>query len=107
MHSVGDKDTDDFDPILVRECIRPVVWEEMRLSVDQEMRILLENLEEMVEAEKLARNPKAKKKKPKKKKKEAQEAQMEEKKGSKGSLRRSERGGYIQRASEQRDHSST
>jgi len=46
------------DAQFVKEELRPVVFEEVRKEVDEEMRLLLENLKEMVEAEKAARSGK-------------------------------------------------
>ncbi|XRB06577.1 dynein regulatory complex subunit 11 [Pycnococcus provasolii] len=60
-----------FDVELVKESVRPLVFERMRLEVDSEMRVLLDNLKEMVEAERAAKTgkkPKGKKKKGKGKK---------------------------------------
>jgi IQ and AAA domain-containing protein len=33
-----------YDPDLVKDELRPIVFEEIRLQVDEEMRVLLENL---------------------------------------------------------------
>jgi len=44
-----------YDPELVKDALRPVVFEEVRRDVDEEMRTLLENLKEMVLAEKAAK----------------------------------------------------
>ena len=40
---------------MVEEELKPVVFEEVRREVDEEMRLLLENLREMVEAERAAK----------------------------------------------------
>ena len=70
-----------YDPELVKEQLRPLVFEEVRVEVDEEMRSLLENLVDMVEAEKAAqRGAKWKKKKKKKKKKKGKK---DKKKGKK------------------------
>eukprot|EP00892_Ulva_mutabilis_P001805 jgi/Ulvmu1/11625/UM008_0029.1 len=58
-----------YDPDLVKDELRPLVFEEIRLQVDEEMRVLLENLKDMVDAEKAAKSGKKVKKKKKKKKK--------------------------------------
>ena len=42
----------------MREALRPLIFEEVRLEVDEELRLLLENLKAMVEAEKAARTGK-------------------------------------------------
>jgi len=52
-----------FDPELVKKALKPVVFEEIRLEVDEEMRQLLNNLKDMVEAEKMAKSGKKGKKK--------------------------------------------
>ncbi|KAG1669632.1 hypothetical protein FOA52_010792 [Chlamydomonas sp. UWO 241] len=58
-----------FDQELVKDELRPIVFEEIRLAVDEEMRVLLQNLKDMVEAEHAAKlGKKGKKKKSKKKK---------------------------------------
>lgn len=58
-----------YDPELVKEEVRPLVFEEIRQEVDEEMRVLLANLVEMVEAERAAQKGGKYKKKKKKKKK--------------------------------------
>ncbi|CAG9462067.1 unnamed protein product [Pedinophyceae sp. YPF-701] len=69
-----------YDPELVKEELRPVVFEEVRAEVDTEMAVLLENLKDMVAAERAAKAGK-KWKKPKKKKKKGKK---DKKKGKKG-----------------------
>lgn len=58
-----------FDNDLVKDELRPIVFEEVRIQVDEEMRVLLQNLKDMVAAEKAAKLgkkvKKAKAKKPK------------------------------------------
>ena len=58
-----------FDTDLVKDELRPIVFEEVRVQVDDEMRVLLQNLKDMVAAEKAAKLgkkvKKAKAKKPK------------------------------------------
>lgn len=57
-----------YDSELVKDELRPIVFEEIRLQVDEEMRILLQNLVDMVDAERAAKlGKKPKKKKGKKK----------------------------------------
>jgi hypothetical protein len=51
-----------YDPELVKDALRPVVFEEVRVDVDDEMRVLLTNLKEMVAAEKAAKSGKKGKK---------------------------------------------
>lgn len=61
-----------YDAELVKDELRPIVFEEIRQQVDEEMAVLLQNLKDMVEAEraaKLGKKGKKKKKKGKKKKK--------------------------------------
>ena len=50
-----------FISSVVEEELKPVVFEEVRREVDEEMRLLLENLREMVEAERAAKAGPAKK----------------------------------------------
>lgn len=69
-----DKDESDnfwqkHDAELAMEGLRPVVFEKVRLEVDDEMRVLIENLKDMVLAERAARTGKKQKKKKGKKKK--------------------------------------
>jgi hypothetical protein len=40
-----------YDPELVRKALKPVVFEEIRVEVDEEMRVLLENLKDMAGGE--------------------------------------------------------
>ena len=58
-----------FDADLVKDELRPIVFEEVRVQVDDEMKVLLQNLKDMVAAEKAAKLgkkvKKAKAKKPK------------------------------------------
>lgn len=68
------------DADLVKEELRPIVFEEIRQQVDEEMAVLLSNLKDMVEAERAAKlGKKGKKKKKAKKKKKGKK----EKKGKK------------------------
>lgn len=66
-------ETDNFfqkyDQELVKDELRPIVFEEIRAQADQEMRVLFQNLKDMVEAEKAAKQGKKGKKKKKAKKK--------------------------------------
>jgi len=69
-----------YDADLVKEELRPIVFEEIRQQVDEEMAVLLSNLKDMVEAERAAKlGKKGKKKKKKAKKKKGKK----EKKGKK------------------------
>jgi len=69
-----------YDAELVKDELRPIVFEEIRTQVDEEMRVLLQNLKDMVEAERAAKlGKKGKKKKKKGKKKKGKK----EKKGKK------------------------
>ena len=58
-----------YDQELVKDELRPIVFEEVRIGVDEEMRVLLQNLKDMVEAERAAKLGKKGKKKKKKGKK--------------------------------------
>lgn len=72
-----------YDVELVKESVRPLVFERMRLEVDAEMRVLLNNLKEMVDAERAAKTgkkPKGKKKKAKGKKKKGKGGKEKKKK---------------------------
>ena len=69
------------DAQFVKEELRPVVFEEVRKEVDEEMRLLLENLKEMVEAEKAARSGKKGKAKGKGKGKKGKGKGKKDKKG--------------------------
>lgn len=71
-----------YDAEMVKDELRPVVYDEVRVEVDKEMRVLLENLREMVEAEKAARSGKKGKKGKKDKKKKGKG--KKDKKGKKG-----------------------
>jgi hypothetical protein len=51
-----------YDPELVKKALKPVVFEEIRVEVDEEMRVLLENLKDMVAAERAAKSGKKGKK---------------------------------------------
>ncbi|KAG2497810.1 hypothetical protein HYH03_004081 [Edaphochlamys debaryana] len=71
-----------FDGELVKDELRPIVFEEIRLQVDVEMRVLLQNLKDLVEAERAAKlGKKGKKKKGKKKK--GKKGKKDKKKGKK------------------------
>jgi hypothetical protein len=59
---VGRNGAQKYDPELVKDALRPVVFEEVRVDVDDEMRVLLTNLKEMVAAEKAAKSGKKGKK---------------------------------------------
>eukprot|EP00899_Mesostigma_viride_P008882 jgi/Mesvir1/17996/Mv09337-RA.2 len=68
-----DKDESDnffqkHDPEMIKEAVRPVVFEEIRQDVDEEMKLLLINLKEMVAAERAKKGKKGKKPKKKAKK---------------------------------------
>ncbi|XRA98823.1 dynein regulatory complex subunit 11 [Pycnococcus provasolii] len=72
------------DGELAKEGLRPVVFEKVRLEVDDEMRVLIENLKDMVIAERAAKTgKKAKKKKGKKKKGKGKKKKGKEKKKKK------------------------
>mmetsp|Transcript_27563 Transcript_27563/g.67781 ORF Transcript_27563/g.67781 Transcript_27563/m.67781 type:complete len:819 (-) Transcript_27563:1438-3894(-) len=75
-----------FDPDLVKKALKPVVFEEIRVEVDEEMRVLLENLKDMVAAERAAKSgKKGKKGKGKKGKgKKGKGKKGKDKKGKKG-----------------------
>lgn len=69
-----------YDAELVKDELRPLVFEEVRGEVDREMRVLLENLKEMVEVERAA---KLGKKRKKGKKKKGKKKGKKDKKGKK------------------------
>ena len=75
-----------YDPELVKKALKPVVFEEIRIEVDEEMRVLLENLKDMVAAERAAKSgKKGKKGKGKKGKgKKGKGKKGKDKKGKKG-----------------------
>lgn len=75
-----------YDPELVKKALKPVVFEEIRVEVDEEMRVLLENLKDMVAAERAAKSgKKGKKGKGKKGKgKKGKGKKGKDKKGKKG-----------------------
>eukprot|EP00201_Polytomella_parva_P022593 CAMPEP_0175045650 /NCGR_PEP_ID=MMETSP0052_2-20121109/4556_1 /TAXON_ID=51329 ORGANISM="Polytomella parva, Strain SAG 63-3" /NCGR_SAMPLE_ID=MMETSP0052_2 /ASSEMBLY_ACC=CAM_ASM_000194 /LENGTH=479 /DNA_ID=CAMNT_0016309235 /DNA_START=59 /DNA_END=1495 /DNA_ORIENTATION=- len=54
-----------FDSELVKDELRPIVFEEVRIQVDDEMRVLFQNLKDLVEAERAAKLGKKGKKKKK------------------------------------------
>ncbi|DBA81732.1 hypothetical protein WJX77_003084 [Trebouxia sp. C0004] len=68
---------------LVRQELRPLVFEEVRLQVDEEMRVLLQNLKDMVEAERAAKSGKKGKAKKGKKGKKAKKGKEAKGKGKK------------------------
>lgn len=43
------------DAELAKDELRPIVFEEIRMQVDEEMRVLLQNLKDLVDAEKAAK----------------------------------------------------
>ncbi|KAK9817170.1 hypothetical protein WJX72_010626 [[Myrmecia] bisecta] len=70
-----------YDAELVKAAMRPLVFEEVRVQVDEEMRILLQNLKDMVAAERAAKTgKKVKAKKAKKAKKKGKEGKGKKKK---------------------------
>lgn len=58
----GENFEQKHDPSLVKDALRPLVYEEVRIEVDGEMRELLKNLKDMVAAERAARSGKKGKK---------------------------------------------
>ena len=58
----GENFEQKHDPSLIKDALRPLVYEEVRLEVDSEMRDLLKNLKDMVAAERAARSGKKGKK---------------------------------------------
>mmetsp|Transcript_33907 Transcript_33907/g.75181 ORF Transcript_33907/g.75181 Transcript_33907/m.75181 type:complete len:829 (-) Transcript_33907:621-3107(-) len=76
-------ETDNFfqkyDAELVKDELRPIVFEEIRLQVDEEMRVLLQNLKDMVDAERAAKLGKKGKKKKKKGKKKGKKGKKDKK----------------------------
>jgi len=72
-----------YDPELVRKALKPVVFEEIRVEVDEEMRVLLENLKDMVAAERAAKSGKKNKKGKKKPKKKGKKDKKDKKKKGK------------------------
>lgn len=72
-----------YDPELVKDELRPIVFEEIRQQVDEEMRVLLQNLKDLVEAERAAKLGKKGKKKKKKGKKKGKKGKKDKKKKKK------------------------
>ncbi|KAK3245248.1 hypothetical protein CYMTET_45172 [Cymbomonas tetramitiformis] len=72
-----------YDAELVKDSLRGVVFEEVRVDVDEEMRVLLQNLKDMVAAEKAAKSGKKGKKGKKNKGKKAKGKKKKDK-GKKG-----------------------